>query len=120
MSTATRATGINLSYRELGGGTAGTRTETIIPETVVECKVSLEKGGQEIWSQKAAISNNKFGVTRLAPNETIQSFLQQRQWEGVSEFFPKVALPQYVFAESAKNGLGASLVTAVEAAPVKK
>ena len=122
VSTNVKATGQTMSFRPIGLAAAGASPppETTVPETIVECQISLQKGGQEVWSQKSNISNRTFGITRIGPGESIQDNLQKQLFAGVTDFFAKAELPHYVFADTAKNGAGSSVVTAVAAVPVKK
>lgn len=113
VTCTTRQTGVQLQYRALGSiGQPGGEDGTTLAETRVDCKVALQQGSQELWSETASISSHVFGLTRLKPGESIDAHLTKLQWDAVGEFFRHVELPAYAFPEGAANGVGTSVLSA--------
>ncbi len=81
-------------------------------EVLIDCQIRVQHAGRQVWNLQQSYPNHKFGITRLAPGETIESHLAKQQWKTAADFFFAFPVPTFLFAPGAESGLGTSVLTA--------
>ena len=73
--------------------------------------VRYELEGKTVWESKHDVTNDFFGVKRVAQGDSVQAALDKNMWERVLSLLAGNLPPSHVFSPESSRGLGVSRLT---------